>query len=255
MSRHRLGTHASAVAFRVLVSLIPLALLGIGLLGVFGLESVWRDSISEALHRHLLPAVAAAIDDTANRIFAENGAGLLLLACGLVLWNTVRAIREIEHALDEIHEQEGRRPVRPAFLIGVALAIAVDVLIVLTIVAVVVPPRLVGPGAGQEVLSGVRWPLGAILLWIAVTLLLRYAPGERPEFRWASAGSALVVLSWLGTSVLFGLWSAKVANYKTALGTLTAFLVLTTYVLVLAYVLVLGAQLDETLRRRGHRRR
>jgi len=253
--RHRLGTHAGAVAFRALVSLVPLGLLGIGLLGALGLESVWRDSISETLHQHLLPKVAAALDDTANRIFERNGVGLIALAAVLVLWNTLRAVREVEHALDEIHEIEGRRSGRSAFVAGLALAVAVDLSIVLAILAVVVPPRLVGPGPGESALSAVRWPVGAILLWLTVTLLLRYAPGERPELRWASAGSGAVVISWLCASALFGLWSAHVANYKTAFGTLTAFLVLTTYVLVLAYVLILGAQLDETLRRRGRRRR
>jgi membrane protein len=91
-----------------------------------------------------------------------------------------------------------------------------------------------------------------VLLWVTVTLLIRYAPAEKPEMRWASGGSALVVGGWLAASALFGWWSASVANYKTATGTLTAFLVLTAYTLVLAYVFVLGAQLDETLRPREH---
>jgi membrane protein len=255
MRRHRLGTHAGAVAFRVLVALVPLGLLGIGLLGVFGLQSVWRDSISATLHRHLLPPIALALDDTAERIFRHDGVGLIALAIALVVWNTLRAVREIEHALDEIHELEGRRSARPAFAVGLLLAVAVDLCVVLATLTVVVPPRLVGPGPGEEALSAARWPAAAMLLWVAVTLLLRYAPGERPQFRWASAGSALVVFSWLCASALFGLWSEHVANYKTALGTLSAFLVLTTYVLVLAYVLILGGQVDETLRRRNGRRR
>jgi YihY family inner membrane protein len=147
IKRHRLATHASAVAFRVLVSLVPMALLGVGLLGAFGLESVWRDSISESLHRHLTSSVARALDDNAERIFRRNGAGLLALASALVIWNTMRAIREIEHALDEIHEQEGRRPALPGFAIGLALAVAVDVLVIATLLAVVVPPRVLDHGA------------------------------------------------------------------------------------------------------------
>jgi membrane protein len=251
MRRHRLGTHASAVAFRVLVSLIPAALFGIALLGVLGLESVWWDTVSPTLHRNLQGPVAHALDDVTSRIFERNGVGLIAFGAALVLWNTARAMREIEHALDEIHEQEGRRPVGPAFVIGVALACGVDVCVVFAALAIILPPHLVG-GAAKGVLEALRWPAGAILLWVAVTLVFRYAPGQRPDLRWASAGSAAVVLGWLAASALFGVWSAHVANYKTAVGTLTAFLVLTTYVLVLAYVLILGAQLDETLRRREH---
>jgi membrane protein len=251
MRRHRLGTHSSAVAFRVLVSLPPLALLGIGLLGALGLQSVWHDSVSPALHHHLSPAVARACDDTAQRIFDRNGAGLLILATTLVIWNTLRAIREVEHALDEIHEQEGRRPTLSALIVGLPLAVMVDLCAIGAVLAVVVPPRVARHGWAHAAVDIARWPVCLAILWIGVTLLLRYAPGERPDLRWASVGSALVVVGWLVTSVLFGLWSADVADYKTAVGTLTALLVLTGYVLALAYLLVLGAQLDETLRRRG----
>ena len=42
--------YAAAIAFRVLVSLVPLALLGLGLLGAFGLEDVWlRDRVARPL--------------------------------------------------------------------------------------------------------------------------------------------------------------------------------------------------------------
>src|SRR5436309_2974260 len=114
----------------------------------------------------------------------------------------------------------------------------------------VAAPRVVDDGTAHQVLVVLRWLPALLLLWLAVAALFRYAPAERPQTRWASGGSALVVGGWLVASVAFGAWSASVASYKTALGTLTAFLVLTAYTQAVAYVFVLGAQLDETLRRR-----
>lgn len=250
--RNRLGTHSTALAFRVLVSLVPLVLLGIGLLGALGQESFWIDTISPTLHRHFTPSVASAVDDTAERIFAADSVGLLLFASALLVWNTLRGIRSVEHALDEIHEQERRRSSLQAFLVGFPLAVAVDLTALGAVFVVLATPHLVGSGAGHAVLLGLRWVGAVVLLWITVTLLIRYAPAEKPEVRWASVGSAVVVGGWIAASAGFGFWSASVANYKTATGTLTAFLVLTAYTLVLAYVFVLGVQLDETLRRRDH---
>lgn len=250
--RNRLGTHATALAFRVLVSLVPLVLLGIGLLGALGQDSYWTNTISPTLHRHFTEPVAAAVDDTAYRIFAADSTGLLLFASALLVWNTLRGIRAVEHALDAIHEQERQRSSLHAFLVGLPLAVAVDLTALGAAFVVIATPHLVESGAGHDVLVGLRWVGAVVLLWLTVTLLIRYAPGEKPEVRWASAGSALVVGGWIASSAVFGFWSASVANYKTATGTLTAFLVLTAYTLVLAYVFVLGAQLDETLRRREH---
>jgi membrane protein len=115
----------------------------------------------------------------------------------------------------------------------------------------VVGPRVVEAGAVHWTLEAARWIVAVVLLWIAVTALFRYAPAERPEMSWASGGSAVVVCGWLLASVLFGVWSTQIANYKTGLGTLTAVLVLTAYTMVVAYVFLLGAQLDELLRRRN----
>lgn len=250
--RNRLGTHSTALAFRVLVSLVPLVLLGIGLLGALGQESYWTNTISPTLHRHFTQPVALAVDDTAHRIFVADSAWLLLFASALLVWNTLRGIRAVEHALDEIHEQERRRSSLQEFLLGLPLAIAVDLTALGAVFVVAVTPRLVGSGAAHDVLLGLRWVGAVVLLWATVTLLIRYAPGEKPEVRWASVGSALVIGGWIAASAAFGFWSASVANYKTATGTLTAFLALTAYTLVLAYVFILGAQLDETLRRRQH---
>jgi membrane protein len=250
--RNRLGTHATALAFRVLISLVPLMLLGIGLLGTLGKDSYWTKSVSPTLHRHFTQAVAHAVDDTAYRIFASSSAGLLLLACVLLVWNTLRGIRSVEHALDEIHERERPRSSLQGFLVGVPLALAVDLSVLGAVFVVTATPRLVASGVGHDVLLGLRWVGAVVLLWVTVALLIRYAPAEKPEVRWASGGSALVVGGWIVASAAFGWFSASVANYKSAIGTLTAFLVLTTYTLVVAYVFVLGVQLDETLRQRKH---
>ena len=252
LRRHRLATHATALAFRVLTSLVPLALLGIGVLRALGLQSVWTESIAPTLHRHLAPSAAAAADEVARGIFERSGLGLLALASLMVLWNTFRATSEVERALDEIHERElQERPLVETLARRLALAVVVDLCLVSALLSFVVAPRIVHAGTAHLALEALRWVLAVGLLWAAVTALFRYAPLERPEASWASGGSALVVGTWLVASVLFGFWSTSVADYRTGVGTLTAFLVLTAYTLVVSYVFVLGAQLDETLRRRN----
>ncbi|HET7745600.1 MAG TPA: YihY/virulence factor BrkB family protein [Gaiellaceae bacterium] len=250
LRRHRVATHATALAFRVLTSLVPLAILGICVLATVGLESVWTDSISPILHRHLASSAAAAADDAVRGIFERNGALLLVLASLMLVWNTLRATSEVEHALDEIHDRETQsRAFLETFARRLALALVVDACLLGALVSFVVAPRIVENGALHYSLDVVRWIAAVALLWVAVTVLFRYATVEPPETSWASAGSALVVAGWLVASLLFGFWSTSIANYKTGLGTLTAFLVLTAYTLVVAYVFVLGAQLDESLRR------
>jgi membrane protein len=100
-----------------------------------------------------------------------------------------------------------------------------------------------------------RWPVAVLLLGLAVALLVRYAPAEHPDPRWASVGSAVIVGGWLLISVAYGVWVRSVASYESATGTLLAFLVLTAYVLAVSAVFLVGVEIDEAARRGGRPKR
>ena len=106
-------------------------------------------------------------------------------------------------------------------------------------------------GSLDTLLSVLRWPVSIFFLWAAVALLFRFAPAQKPEFRWASGGSLLVIGTWIVASALFRGWVTEVADLKSATGSLTVFLVLTSYVLVSATIFLVGAELDELARKRN----
>ena len=88
-----------------------------------------------------------------------------------------------------------------------------------------------------------------MLLGLGVGLLVRYAPAQKPDPRWASAGSLLVIATWIVATLLFKLWVTYIADFKTAIGTLTGLLLVTTYFFVSSAIFLIGAELDELLRK------
>lgn len=249
-SEHSLLTYASAIAYRALIALVPLTLLGLALLGVFGLEDVWTDTIAPALKAHLTQPVFHGIDFTVQQIFKTDTSSLIALAGVLVVWDMTWAVNVVTQALNRIHEVQERRSRIRRILLASGLGVAVVAcLIAATLVQAVAPA--VADGALDTVLSIVRWPVAIVFLWAAVTLLFRYAPAEKPEMRWASAGSVLVIATWLIASALFRGWVTEVANFKSATGSLTAFLLLTAYILVTATIFLIGAEVDERARKRA----
>jgi uncharacterized BrkB/YihY/UPF0761 family membrane protein len=66
---HELLTYASALAFQVLKSLIPLTLLGVALLGAVGRHDVWTKHIAPTLKSRLDPPVFQAINYAVEKIF------------------------------------------------------------------------------------------------------------------------------------------------------------------------------------------
>jgi membrane protein len=246
-AEHHLWTYGSAISFRALVALVPLALLGLALLSALGLEDVWSNSVAPAVQAHVTGSVYAAINFSVEKIFSSSTAGLIAFAAALLVWDMTWAVSTVMVALNEIHGVEERRSWARRVLVALALAVAVIVCTVGSFLAVILGPR---PGGALHFVFGVaRWPLAVLLLSLAVGLLVRFGPTEKPETRWASAGSLLVVGSWIVASLAFSWWVGSVANFKTAIGSLTVFLVLTAYVFTSAAIFLVGVQLDELLRK------
>jgi membrane protein len=235
---------------RVLASLVPLTLLGLGLLGVFGREDIWREELGPAIKERVSMPVYTGIDYTVERIFDRSAWGLVAFAEALAMWHVSRGTRIVMLALNKIHDVGETRSWQRQLAIDVMLAASLIAAVTAAFLLVVGLPRLTTGGAATA-LKVLAWVGAAAILALIIGVLIRYAPAERPDVRWASLGSLLVVAVWVVTSVAFGWWTGSVANYKSAVGVLLAFLVLTTYVLVSTTIFLVGAQLDELARTGG----
>jgi membrane protein len=249
---HRLFVYATSIGFRALIALIPVALLTLGLLGALGLKHTWRASIAPEIRPHVTPAVFQAIDASAEKILHAGTAPLIAFASLLVLWDLALAIAAIVDALNRIHDVDETRSVRQRVLTIFGLAAVTEVCLIGSLLILTVAPRV--QGGVVHFLFGVgRWVVGAALLMAIVGATMRFGPSERPEKRWASAGSLLVIVVWIVASLLFKLWVTTVADFKSAVGSLTVLLFLSWYVFVSAAIFLVGAQVDELLRKHARR--
>jgi membrane protein len=246
LGRHDSLTYASAIAFQALKALVPMSLLGIGLLGALGHEDFWRKHVVPALRAHLTRPAYHAIDFAAQRIFSTGKVGVIALGAILTVWYASGGVRAVMGALNRVFELEENR----TFLRRWGVSLALGVLLSACVVGAVLLAA-VGPSGGGGVLHGLvlagRWLLAVLLLIFAVSCLVRWAPirHERVPTRWASLGGLIVVGTWIVASLVFRWFVASVANFKTATGQLIVFLVLMGYVYTLAIVFLVGVELDE----------
>ncbi len=211
------------------------------------MKSVWRDSLAPPIKHRVTPPVYDAINFSVEKILHDGSTGLIALASVLALWNLAVGMRTIMQALNTIHETEETRSLLHRAALSLALAVVVGVCLLASVLVVTVAPRIADGGLGVLVGIG-RWLVAAALLGAAVGMLLRYAPAERPEVGWESVGSVLVIVSWVVASLLFRVWATSVADFKTAVGSLTVFLVLTAYIFTSSAIFLVGVELDEVLR-------
>lgn len=253
VAEDRLLTYAAAIAFQSLIALIPLTLLGLGLLGAFGLADTWRNSIAPAIEPRVTQPVFHAIDYTVKRVLKHGSAGLIVYGALLATWYLAAAIRTIEEALNQIHEKKDSRKWVRRGLVSMGLAVSVGVCLVGAFLVVVVAPRAARHGVAHVFLGLGRWAAAVLLLTLAVALLVRYAPSEHPQPRWASAGSVLVVGGWIVASLVFRV-IISFLNYRSPAGSLTGLITLNGYLFTSSLIFLIGVELDELLREGARRR-
>lgn len=251
-AEHDLLTYATAIAFRLLIALVPLTLLSLALLGSFGQEHVWNDTLGPAVAGKVTPPVYAGIDGTVQKIFQTPGAALIAIGVVLSIWDVSGGVRASMGALNRVYETDEKRPTALRFGVSIGIGIAVIVLVVGALLVVVAAPNLASHGALHWPLAVLRWPVAAVLLGTAIALLVRFGPSEHPRARWATAGGALVIVAWVIASLIFRWYVSSVSNFKSAAGVLIAVLVLTTYLYVSSIIFLVGVELDELLRKSAH---
>lgn len=234
-SRHELLTYASAVAFQLLVALIPLTALAMLLMSAVQAGDLWFERIQPVVEERVTPEVFLAVSDAVARVLTQESLFWLVLAVLLTLWEVSGSVRAVMGALNRIYEAREARPLWHRFGLSFLLAAAVSVLLLAAF--------------GLVLVGGWKYlPVAFVLLWITIALLLRFGPAEPVEFRWVSLGSVVVIVSWLGASLLYGVYVRDVANFESTFGFVAAGLLLTGYLYWSSIMFLVGAQIDQLLR-------
>jgi membrane protein len=243
--RHNLLTYASAIALRTFIAGVACTLFGLGVLGAAHERHLWESTIGPQIKPKVLPGVFDGLDQTVHKVLSSSTAGLLALASALAVWEVSGIIRASIGALDEIYETPEPRPWWIRFPVSLGLA-ALFLAAVLGAITVIWASHVSGAW-GIPVLI-LRWPVAVALVAFGFELIVRWAPAEHRRARWASFGSLLVVIGWIGETLIFGEYVRSVANFRTSVGCLEVFIFLATYFYIAAIVLLVAMELDELVR-------
>jgi membrane protein len=243
--RHSLLTYASAIALRMFIAAVACTLFALGILGASQQEELWKKTIGPQIEPKVLPDVFAGIDQTVHKVFSSSTAGLLALASALAVWEVSGIIRAAIGALDEIYETPEPRPFWVRFPVSFGLAVLV---LTSMLAAVVIVWAGHVSGSWSIPILILRWPVAVALVAFAFELIVRWAPAQHRRVRWASLGSVLVVVGWIGETLIFGAYVRSIANFRTAVGSLEVFIFLATYFYIAAIILLVAMELDELVR-------
>lgn len=240
---------AGALAFRAFLTLIPALLFLIGLLGFFGLESVWTDDVAPGFKEEVSPAAFKFVDQAIRQVLGSQQLFWVTAGAALAAWEASAIVRAAGNLMDRIYEVEREGSFVRELAESIPVGSAAGLLLVGAAASVRLGPlgidALLGDGVLASILSPVLcWGLGAVLLLGLVALVVRFAPAiERPP-RWLSFGATTIVAAWLVMSLAFVLYLRTVASYGSVFGNLATVFVLTEYLFLLSVVFLGGIVID-----------
>src|SRR5215210_2855844 len=242
-------TYASAIGFRVLFAIIPLGLFAIALIGFLGLEPAWTFELAPSVHATLGDPLFAVVDVSVNQILTSRQGFWLTLGLALTVWELSSAVRATAGAFERIYNFRDERPFMRYIGVTILLGMAVGTCFLVAAFAIFfgapVAEWLFGPGTVATVVGFVaRWVIALAAMLLAVGLLLRFAPGERVDWRWVGTGAVVTVLVWALASAGFADYVSYVVNYGSTFGSLAIPFVILLYLYLAALAFLFGVWVE-----------
>ena len=190
------------------------------------------------------------VNEAVLRVFGSRRFFWLTAGALLAVYEVSGAVRTSMGALDRISGGSGRLGLG-RYAVSLALSVPLTALVLLAAASLHFASGLLsldGGGAGAVASTVGRYGIAALALYVAVVLVVRFAPETRQPLRRVTAGALLTVVLWLVSPVLLGVNLTQIADYGSVFGSLASVFVVLVYLYVSSVVFFAGLQLDATIR-------
>jgi membrane protein len=248
----RCPQNAAGIAYRVLFSIVPLAIVLVSIFGlILGNQGI-RDAVIDTIAGALPPTAAGRADvaDAISALASPSGAvGLLTLLP--FIWAATGMMAAIRMGLDVAMHVEHTRPAARGKLVDLALVVSCSLLVLVTVAATVLDRlvqhalRRVSSVVGfRGTLLGAWIPRPAAMLAIVVIVMLLYrlVPSRRMRLSDALAGALASAILLLAISFASGRIYEGVTRLSVVYGSLTTAMVFLYSVYLYASALLFGGE-------------
>uniref|UniRef100_A0AAU3GQ15 YihY/virulence factor BrkB family protein n=1 Tax=Streptomyces sp. NBC_01401 TaxID=2903854 RepID=A0AAU3GQ15_9ACTN len=249
---------AAEAAFFTLLSLPPLLL---GLIGLLGYVDDWTSTATVAsIERNILNAAQTVlsergVDDIAKPLIADVTTGarpdVISIGFAIALWSGSRAVNVFVETITVMYGLDGHRGIVRTRLLAFGLYV-----VALLLGAVVLPLLVVGPDRvvefvpwGTEVLAVMYWPLVILLTIAFLTTLYHVSVPVRSPWIEDVPGALVALGMWVLGSFLLRIYLTNTIEGPTIYGSLAAPIAVLLWIGVSAFAVLVGAAVNAAIDR------
>jgi YihY family inner membrane protein len=250
-------SHARAFALQLALAAVPLIIAGAGLASAIGARSfaevIARTVVALSPGRSdalVVDAVSTGDEGT------ERAEVIVVLGLATAFLAATSAFAQLERGANRIYGTDRDRPALRKYgwaavltaTAGVAMAVGLILIVAGEPFGDALEAVYRWGDAAETIFDILRWPVGLVLLIVAVTVLFRYSPRrQQPGLSWLAVGAGVTVLAWLAGSGLLALYVAAAGNFGDTYGPLTAVMALLLWANVTGVALLAGLALAAQL--------
>ena len=257
-SEDQLTTWAAALTYFGVLSLFPMILALVSVLGVIG------PSATQPLLDQLGTVAPGPAKDILTNVLTSleqnQGGSTVALIIGLVLaiWSASGYISAFMDASNNVWDVPEGRPIWKKIPVRLGVTIVMLVLLTITSLAIV----FTGPVAQEignliglgdqfvDVWNIAKWPVLLLIVSFMLSLLYWACPNvKQPGFPWVTPGGLLAVILWLAASALFAFYVANFSSYNKTYGSLGGVIVFLTWLWISNIIILLGAEFNSEMER------
>jgi membrane protein len=248
---------AGAIAFNILVAIVPLALAAIGIAGMI-LQQRYQAEAGQRLVEYLLqalPPVSAAftrdIADTLGSLLAKSG-GFTTVGVAIFVWLATRLVATLRAALREVFDIHQDRNIIAAKIFdiqmvvvaGTLLALNVGLTIVLNILSQFSVDVLGMPA--YRLRQNLVFPIIAFAsLWVMFLLMYRYLPARHIQWRTALMGATFTAILFELLKQAFAWYVNNFAEFNSTYGSFAFIAIVVIYIYWVSIVFILGGEVAQ----------
>lgn len=233
---------AAGVAYYAVLSLFPLSLGLIAILGLFLPSETLQEDLFEFFQENL-PGYEDVLEDNIKDVIRLRGTLGILSIVGL-FWTASAMFGAISRAINRAWDIHQDRPFYLRKLRDITMAMGVSVLFLLSL----------GASSVSEIVGNIDLPIMetaatwgatcvAFSLDFAIFLLLyKFIPNTRTLWRSVWPGALLATILFVIAENLFIFYLSNVADYESVYGSVGSIIALLVWVYVSAFILILGAE-------------
>jgi membrane protein len=263
---------AGAIAFNVLVAIVPLILAALGVAGLMiRARSADPGSFILGYINEVLPGALGAV----NQAFVENlrgglneliqqSSGLLSLSTLFFIWVATRLVGTLRTALREIFDIHQDRGIIKGKIFDIKMVIAAGTLLAVNVALTIVLNVLAAYGVDILGIDTTRFrqfdglyasAVAFLSIWFMFVLIYRYLPARRIQWRIAVIAATFTGVFFELSKTAFTWYVGSVANYSSAYGNFATIIVLFLWVYYMAVIFIVGGEVGQVAALQKIRRR